>query len=46
MFHVLLEIEKEFKERVYKVEVYRNELSYAIVKLPIVASNVKKQRLK
>ncbi|MFS1350665.1 conjugal transfer protein [Enterococcus faecium] len=46
MFHVLLEIEKEFKERVYKVEVYRNELSYAIVKLPIVASNVKKATIK
>ncbi|EHB5081936.1 TPA: conjugal transfer protein [Enterococcus faecalis] len=41
-FHVSLECGKAIKERVYTLEVYRKNAAYAVVKLPILASHVKK----
>ncbi|EOS7785747.1 conjugal transfer protein [Enterococcus hirae] len=45
-FHVSLDIGKEITERVYTISVYCDQISYAVVKLPVLASNVKKASIK
>lgn len=41
-FHVVLGLKNQTKERAYTIEVYRKENQYAVVKLPVLASNIKK----
>lgn len=45
-FHVSLVVNKEIKERVYMMNVYCDDRSYAVVKLPVLASNIKKAQMK
>lgn len=42
MFHVVLGLKNQTKERAYTIDVYRKENQYAVVKLPVLASNIKK----
>lgn len=41
-FHVVLGLKNQTKERAYTIDVYRKENQYAVVKLPVLASNIKK----
>lgn len=41
-FHVVLGLKNQTKERAYTIEVYQNANQYAVVKLPVLASKIKK----